>query len=73
MLVSVHRCGAGLAVGHASALKDIKSVLTLLQEKVVVSLLHEDAHEVVVGRQVLHGELLPEGCSVALKKLRARV
>jgi hypothetical protein len=36
--LSVHRRGAGLAVAHASVLKDIPSVLALVQEEVVVSL-----------------------------------
>jgi hypothetical protein len=38
--LSVDRRGARLAVAHASALKDIPSVLALVQEEVVVSLLH---------------------------------
>jgi hypothetical protein len=38
--LSVHRHGAGLAVAHVSALKDILSVLMLVQKEVIVSLLH---------------------------------
>jgi hypothetical protein len=37
--LSVDRRGLGLAVAHARALKDIPSVLTLVLEEVVVSLL----------------------------------
>jgi hypothetical protein len=37
---SVDRCGAALAVGHANAIKDILSVLTMVSEENVGSLLH---------------------------------
>jgi hypothetical protein len=46
--LSVHRHGAGLAVAHASALKDIPSALALVQEEAVVPF-HRDALEVVEG------------------------
>jgi hypothetical protein len=64
--LSVHQCGAALAVAHANALKDILSVLALVQEEVVVSLLHRDIEEVVEWTQILHSELLLEGCSGTL-------
>jgi hypothetical protein len=38
--LSVHRHGAGLAVAHDSALKDIPSVLALVKEDAIGSLLH---------------------------------
>jgi hypothetical protein len=37
--------------------------VSLLQEEVVMSLLHGDAQEVVEGTHVLHGKFLLEGCS----------
>jgi hypothetical protein len=61
-------------VGHASVLKDILSVLTLVQEEVVMSLLHEDSQKVVEGTRVLHGKLQlggGGGCSGMLQKLKA--
>jgi hypothetical protein len=70
--LSVDRHGAGLAVAHASVLEDIPSVLTLVEEKVVDSLLHHDVEEVAEGTEVLHGELLLESCSDTLEQLRAR-
>jgi hypothetical protein len=38
--MSVDRRGARLAVGHANALKDIPSVLALVQEEIIASLIH---------------------------------
>jgi hypothetical protein len=69
--LSVDRRGAGLTVAHASALKDIPSILTLVEEEVVDSLLHRDAEEVVEGVEVLHGKLLLESRSGTLEQLRA--
>jgi hypothetical protein len=70
--LSVNRCGAGLAVTHTSALNDVSSVLALVKEEAVASLLHWDVEKVVEGDEVLNGELLLESRSGALKKLRAR-
>jgi hypothetical protein len=53
-------------------LEDIPSVLTLVEEKVVDSLLHHDVEEVAKGTEVLHGELLLESRSDTLEQLRAR-
>jgi hypothetical protein len=36
--LSVDRCGAGLAVAHASTLKDVLSILMLVEEEVVTPL-----------------------------------
>jgi hypothetical protein len=69
--LSVDQCGAGLAVAHASALKDISSILALVEEEVIDSLLHWDAKEVVEGVEVLHGELLLESHSGMLEQLWA--
>jgi hypothetical protein len=52
-------------------LKDILSLLALVQEEIVVSLLHWDIEE-VEGGDLLHGELLLEGCSGTLEKLQAQ-
>jgi hypothetical protein len=38
--LSVDQHGAGLAVAHANTLEDIPSVLTLVEEEVINSLLH---------------------------------
>jgi hypothetical protein len=38
--LSVHHRGAGLAIPYANTLKDITSILALVQEEPVVSLLH---------------------------------
>jgi hypothetical protein len=38
--LSVDRHGAGLAVAHASTLKDVPSILTLVEEEVVRPLLY---------------------------------
>jgi hypothetical protein len=38
--LSVDRCGAGLVVAHASMLKDVLSVLALVKEETIRSLLH---------------------------------
>jgi hypothetical protein len=70
--LSVDRRGARLAVTHANALKDILSVLALVEEEPVDLLLHRDAEEVAEGAEVLHGELLLESCSGTLKQLQAR-
>jgi hypothetical protein len=70
--MSVDRCGAGLAVAHASILKDVLSILTLVEEDVIRPLLYWDAEEVVDRAKVLHRELLLESCSSTLKKLRAQ-
>jgi hypothetical protein len=69
LALSVDWRGAGLAVAHASTLKDIPSVLALVEEEVVGSLLHRDAEEVVDGTEVLHGKLLLESRSGMLKQL----
>jgi hypothetical protein len=65
--LSVDRCGAGLVVAHSSALEDIPSVLTLVEEEAVNSLLHRDAEDVAEGAKVLHGELLLESHSGTLE------
>jgi hypothetical protein len=66
----VDRRGIWLAVAHASALKDISSVLVLVKRP-------SDRCSIETSRKwwrvdVLHCELLLESCSGALKKLRAR-
>jgi hypothetical protein len=38
--LSVDRRGAGLAVAHASTLKDVPSILVLVEEEVVIPLLY---------------------------------
>jgi hypothetical protein len=53
-------------------LEDVSSVLTLVEEEAVDSLLHQHSKEVVEGAEVLHGELLLESCSGVLKKLQAQ-
>jgi hypothetical protein len=53
-------------------LKDIPSVLALVEEEVVDLLLHRDAKEVVEGAEVPHGKLLLESHSDALKQLWAQ-
>jgi hypothetical protein len=70
--LSVDRRGAGLAVAHASTLKDVSSKLALVEEKVVGPLLYWDAEEVVERAEVLHCKLLLESCSGTLEKLWAR-
>jgi hypothetical protein len=70
--LSVDRHGAGIAVVHASTLKDVLSVLALVKEEAVRLLLHRGIEEVVEVVEVLHGELLLESCSGMLEKLRAR-
>jgi hypothetical protein len=69
--LSVDRCGAELAVSHASALKDVPSVLALVEEKVVDMLHRWDAKKVVEKPEVLHGELLLKSSSGMLEKLGA--
>jgi hypothetical protein len=64
--LSVHHHGVGFAIAHASALKDILSILVLLQQEVVVLLIHYDVEEVEEGTQVLHGKLPLEVCSGTL-------
>jgi hypothetical protein len=58
--LSVNRRGAGLATPHASVLKDVPSVLVLVKEEVVGSMLHWGAEEVVERVDVIHGEVLLE-------------
>jgi hypothetical protein len=67
--LSVDQCGAGLAAAHASMLKDIPSILALVEEEVVGLLLYWDTKEVVEGAEVLHHELLLESYSGTLEKL----
>jgi hypothetical protein len=38
--MSVDRCGAGLVVAHASTLKDVSSILALVEEEVIRPLLY---------------------------------
>jgi hypothetical protein len=64
--------GARLAIAHASALKDISSVLALVNEEVIRPLLYWDIKEVVERVKVLHRELLLESWSGTLKKLWAQ-
>jgi hypothetical protein len=63
--LSVYRRGVGLVDAHASMLKDILSILALVQKEVVMSLLHWDTEEVVEGTQVLHSELPLSGVNKA--------
>jgi hypothetical protein len=70
--MSVNRCGAALAVSHASTLKDVLSILALVKEAAIRPLLYWDAEEVVERAEVLHRELLLESCSGTLEKLWAR-
>jgi hypothetical protein len=70
--LSVDRHGAGIAVIHASALKNVLSVLALVKEEAVRLLLHRGIEEVVEVVEVLHGEMLLESCSGMLEKLRTR-
>jgi hypothetical protein len=67
--LSVDCHGAGLAVAHASTLKDVPSILALVEEEAVGPLLYWDAEEVVERAEVLHRELLLESCSGTLEKL----
>jgi hypothetical protein len=69
---SVDRHGAGLAVAHASMLKDVSSILALVEEEVIGLLLYWDVKEVVERAEVLHRELLVESYSGTLEKLQAR-
>jgi hypothetical protein len=64
--LSVDRRGAGLAVGHASPLQDVDSVLTLVKEETLGPTFDGDAKEVVEGHQVLHRELPLKGGDRAL-------
>jgi hypothetical protein len=68
--LSVDWHGAGLVVTHVSTLKDVPSVLALVKEEVVMSLLHWDVEEVVEKAEVLHCELLLESCSGMPEKLQ---
>jgi hypothetical protein len=74
--LSVNLRGAGPAVAHAIihaiTLKDVPSILALVEEEVVGPLLYCDAKEVVERAEVLHRKLLLESCSGTLEKLRAR-
>jgi hypothetical protein len=72
LCLSVDRRGAGLAVAHVSTLKDIPSILALVEEGTVGLLLYWDAEEVVERAEVLYRELLLESCSGTLEKLRAQ-
>jgi hypothetical protein len=54
-------------------LKDIPSILALVEEEVIVSLLHRDAEEVVERGEVLHDELLLGSHSGTLEELRLEV
>jgi hypothetical protein len=47
--LSVDECGAGLAVGHASPLQDVDSVLAQVEEETLRPTLGGDAEEVVQG------------------------
>jgi hypothetical protein len=69
--LSVDRRGAGLAVAHASTLKNVSSILALVEEETVRPLLYWDAEE-VVERAEVHRELLLKSCSGMLEKLHAR-
>jgi hypothetical protein len=66
LCLSVDRCGAGLAVGHASPLQDVDGVLVLVEEETLWPALGGDAEEVVKGPQVLHRELPLKGTDRAL-------
>jgi hypothetical protein len=54
-------------------LKDIPSILALVEEEVIVSLLHRDVEEVVERAEVLHDELLLGSHSGTLEELRLEV
>jgi hypothetical protein len=69
--LSVDQHRARLAVAHASTLKDVPSILTLVEEEAVRPLLYWDAKKVVERAEVLHHKLLLESCSGMLEKLRA--
>jgi hypothetical protein len=51
-------------------LKDVQSILSLVEKEVVGPLLYRDVKEVVVRAEV-HRELLLKSCSGTLEKLRA--
>jgi hypothetical protein len=70
--LSVNRSGARLAVAHASTLKDVMSILALVEEEAVGPLLYWDAEEVVERAEVLHRKLLLESCSGTLEKIWAQ-
>jgi hypothetical protein len=70
--LSVDRCGVGLVVAHASTLKDVPSILTLVEEEAIGPLFYWDAEEVVERAKVLHHELLLESWGGTLQKLKAR-
>jgi hypothetical protein len=69
--LSVDQHGTGLAVAHANTLKDVPSILALVEEEAVGPLLYCDDEEVVERAEVLHHELLLESYSGTLEKLRA--
>jgi hypothetical protein len=69
--MSIERRGAGLAVTHVTTLKDVLSILALVEEEVVGPLLYWDAEE-VVERADVHRELLLQSCSGTLEKLWVR-
>jgi hypothetical protein len=58
--LSVDRCGLGLAVADASMLKDVLSILALVEEEAIGPLLYWDTEEVVERAEVLHDELILE-------------
>jgi hypothetical protein len=65
---SVNRRGVGLAVGHASPLQDVKSILALVKEEPLGPSLGSDAEEVETS-QVFHRELPLKGGDRAMKKV----
>jgi hypothetical protein len=71
-VLNVDQRGAGLTVAHGNTLKDVPSILTLVEEEVIEPLLYGDAEEVVERANVLHRELMLKSCSDTLEKLRAR-
>jgi hypothetical protein len=57
----VHQHRNQLAVHHASALKNIKSKLTLSEEDPVRLMLYGDSPKMLEGPEILHGEFPLEG------------
>jgi hypothetical protein len=66
----IHRGRAGLAVSHASALKDVDGVLPLVEEHALGTTLDGDPQEVVECPEILHRKLLLEAGDDATEKLR---
>jgi hypothetical protein len=58
LALHVHRGRTGLALGHASALKEVDGVLSLVKEQALGTTLDDDPQEVMEHPQVLHRELL---------------